>query len=113
MRPSAGGTSSAAKNPLLIGIGKDGEPEGYAVDAQRALFYTNLEDRDRTLAIDVQEPDADAALAVVEEVLSSDLRTAARFTVVDIDEEDPSLYCTSCNAKRSKDCVCGPIAENH
>ncbi len=29
----------------------DGEPEGYAVDSARGRFYTNLEDKDRTLAI--------------------------------------------------------------
>jgi DNA-binding beta-propeller fold protein YncE len=32
----------------------DGDPEGVAVDAARGLFYTNVEDRDRTLAIDVR-----------------------------------------------------------
>jgi hypothetical protein len=32
----------------------EGEPEGYAVDDARGLFYTNLEDKDRTLAIDVK-----------------------------------------------------------
>ncbi|HVV53543.1 MAG TPA: hypothetical protein VHO06_28055 [Polyangia bacterium] len=32
----------------------DGDPEGVAVDAARGVFYTNLEDRDRTLAIDVR-----------------------------------------------------------
>jgi DNA-binding beta-propeller fold protein YncE len=32
----------------------DGDPEGYAVDGARGLFYTNLEDKDRTLAIDVK-----------------------------------------------------------
>ena len=31
-----------------------GEPEGYAVDAVRGVFFTNLEDADRTLAIDVR-----------------------------------------------------------
>jgi len=31
----------------------DGEPEGYAVDDKRGIFYTNLEDKDRTLAIDL------------------------------------------------------------
>lgn len=35
-----------AKLPL------EGEPEGYAVDDARGIFYTNLEDKDRTLAID-------------------------------------------------------------
>jgi DNA-binding beta-propeller fold protein YncE len=31
----------------------DGGPEGFAVDAKRHWFYTNLEDKDLTLAIDV------------------------------------------------------------
>jgi DNA-binding beta-propeller fold protein YncE len=29
----------------------DGEPEGFAVDDERHLFFTNLEDKDRTLVI--------------------------------------------------------------
>jgi DNA-binding beta-propeller fold protein YncE len=32
----------------------DGDPEGLAVDQTRGLFYTNLEDHDRTLAIDAK-----------------------------------------------------------
>jgi DNA-binding beta-propeller fold protein YncE len=32
----------------------DGEPEGYAVDDARGIFFTNLEDKDRTLAIDIK-----------------------------------------------------------
>ena len=32
----------------------EGNPEGYAVDAGRGRFYTNLEDEDRTLAIDLK-----------------------------------------------------------
>jgi putative pyrroloquinoline-quinone-binding quinoprotein len=40
--------------PKLAGSVKlEGDPEGYAVDDGRGLFYTNLEDRDRTLRIDV------------------------------------------------------------
>jgi DNA-binding beta-propeller fold protein YncE len=35
----------------------EGEPEGYAVDDERGLFYTNLEDKDRTLAIDIKGHD--------------------------------------------------------
>src|SRR5262249_8592801 len=31
-----------------------GQPEGYAVDDRRGIFYTNLEDKDVTLAIDVR-----------------------------------------------------------
>jgi DNA-binding beta-propeller fold protein YncE len=31
----------------------DGEPEGFAPDNSRGRFYTNLEDKDRTLAIDL------------------------------------------------------------
>ena len=32
----------------------EGNPEGFAVDANRARFYTNLEDKDKTLAIDLR-----------------------------------------------------------
>ncbi|HWU87847.1 MAG TPA: hypothetical protein VN253_11255, partial [Kofleriaceae bacterium] len=32
----------------------DGEPEGFAVDGTRGRFYTNLEDKDLTLAIDLK-----------------------------------------------------------
>jgi DNA-binding beta-propeller fold protein YncE len=32
----------------------DGQPEGFAVDAPRGRFYTNLEDKDRTLAVDLR-----------------------------------------------------------
>ena len=32
----------------------NGEPEGYAVDEARGLFFTNLEDEDSTLAIDIR-----------------------------------------------------------
>jgi hypothetical protein len=35
-------------------IGLGGQPEGFAVDDGRGIFYTNLEDKDRTLAIDVK-----------------------------------------------------------
>ena len=38
--------------PAVIKL--EGEPEGYAVEVGRGLFYTNLENRDRTLAIDVK-----------------------------------------------------------
>jgi DNA-binding beta-propeller fold protein YncE len=31
-----------------------GDPEGYAVDVTKGIFYTNLEDKDRTLAVDVK-----------------------------------------------------------
>jgi DNA-binding beta-propeller fold protein YncE len=31
----------------------DGSPEGYAVDDAHGIFFTNLEDKDKTLAIDV------------------------------------------------------------
>src|ERR1700687_6109308 len=33
-------------------IALDGQPEGFAVDDKRGVFYTNLEDKDRTLGID-------------------------------------------------------------
>src|SRR5262249_50503370 len=35
-------------------IAFEGDPEGYAVDDGRGIFYTNLEDKDRTLAVDVK-----------------------------------------------------------
>ena len=38
----------------LATIKLDGAPEGYAVDDGRGLFYTNLEDKDRTLVIDIK-----------------------------------------------------------
>ena len=45
---------STPKAPKLAGsIKLDGDPEGYAVDDAHGLFYTNLEDKDRTLRIDV------------------------------------------------------------
>jgi DNA-binding beta-propeller fold protein YncE len=46
----------ASKPPVIkpkLTIKIDGDPEGYAIDASRGLFYTNVEDKDRTLAIDV------------------------------------------------------------
>jgi DNA-binding beta-propeller fold protein YncE len=45
---------STPKTPKLAGsITLEGDPEGYAVDDKRGLFYTNLEDKDKTLRIDV------------------------------------------------------------
>lgn len=43
------GTTLHEKTKLTF----DGDPEGFAVDAKRHRFYTNLEDKDRTLAIDL------------------------------------------------------------
>jgi len=44
-----------AKAPRQIAdIKVDGSPEGFAVDEARGIFYTNLEDKDRTLAIDLR-----------------------------------------------------------
>jgi DNA-binding beta-propeller fold protein YncE len=40
--------------PRLAGRIALAHPEGYAVDAGRGLFYTNLEEADRTVAIDVR-----------------------------------------------------------
>jgi DNA-binding beta-propeller fold protein YncE len=46
--------SVAGTPPAVVGkIKLEGAPEGYAVDDGRGLFYTNLEDKDRTLTIDV------------------------------------------------------------
>ena len=42
------------QSPRPATIKIDGDPEGLAVDAARGLFYTNLEDKDRTLAIDAK-----------------------------------------------------------
>ena len=35
-------------------IALDGQPEGFAVDNRRGVFFTNLEDKDRTLTIDLR-----------------------------------------------------------
>src|SRR5207237_3885075 len=41
--------------PRLAGtIATSGVPEGYAVDIRKGIVYTNLEDADRTLAIDAR-----------------------------------------------------------
>jgi DNA-binding beta-propeller fold protein YncE len=45
--------SRPAAPALGTSIRLEGGPEGYAVDDGRGLFYTNLEDKDRTLRIDV------------------------------------------------------------
>ncbi len=45
-------SGKGAAPPAAIKI--DGDPEGYVVDAARGLFYTNVEDKDRTLEIDVR-----------------------------------------------------------
>jgi DNA-binding beta-propeller fold protein YncE len=47
------GVSGKTPGPLTT-IALDGAPEGYAVDDTHGVFYTNLEDKDRTLAIDVR-----------------------------------------------------------
>jgi DNA-binding beta-propeller fold protein YncE len=39
--------------PKLV-VKTSGDPEGYAVDSRRGIFYTNLEDKNRTLAIDIK-----------------------------------------------------------
>ena len=44
------GTTLAQKTKLTF----PGNPEGYAVDAKRNRFYTNLEDKDRTVAVDLK-----------------------------------------------------------
>jgi len=44
----------AAKALAVKGkISLEGSPEGFAVDSVRGVFYTNLEDKDRTLTIDI------------------------------------------------------------
>jgi DNA-binding beta-propeller fold protein YncE len=46
-------TASPGALRLAGKIALEGEPEGFAVDDARGIFYTNLEDKDRTLAIDI------------------------------------------------------------
>jgi DNA-binding beta-propeller fold protein YncE len=46
----ARGANLTAKGKMPL----EGEPEGYAVDPRRGVFYTNLRDKDVTLAIDVR-----------------------------------------------------------
>jgi len=43
-----------AKLERKLVIKTEGGPEGYAVDATHGLLYTNLEDKNRTLAIDIK-----------------------------------------------------------
>ena len=46
--------SNAGTLTLKARVSLEGSPEGYAVDDGRGIFYTNLEDKDRTLSIDVR-----------------------------------------------------------
>ena len=46
--------SAAASPKHKTKIKLAGAPEGFAVDDARGMFYTNLEDKDRTLAIDIR-----------------------------------------------------------
>ncbi len=46
--------STPAQPVAKATIKLDGEPEGFAVDDQHGVFFTNLEDKDETLAIDVK-----------------------------------------------------------
>ncbi len=46
--------SNARRPTQKSRIALPGEPEGYAVDEGRGLFFTNLEDKDKTLVIDVR-----------------------------------------------------------
>jgi DNA-binding beta-propeller fold protein YncE len=54
---------SAGKPGAPAVVKLDGAPEGYAVDGARGVFYTNLEDKDRTLAIDVRTRKVTATFA--------------------------------------------------
>ncbi len=47
--------SSPAEPRVAHVIATGGQPEGYAVDGGRGLFYTNLEDEDATLVFDVRK----------------------------------------------------------
>jgi hypothetical protein len=46
-------TNEQNLQPKLV-IKTEGAPEGYAVDDARGFFFTNLEDKNRTLAIDIK-----------------------------------------------------------
>jgi len=46
--------ANASALPVKTKIKFEGEPEGFAVDDARGVFYTNLEDKDRTLAVDLK-----------------------------------------------------------
>jgi len=46
--------SSPAKLSIKTKVALDGEPEGYGIDEKRGLFFTNLEDKNKTLAVDVK-----------------------------------------------------------
>jgi len=47
---AVGGKTPAASSSIKL----EGDPEGYAIDAARGIFFTNLEDKNRTLAIDLK-----------------------------------------------------------
>lgn len=46
--------SKPAKLKISGKITLEGKPEGYAIDAGRGVFYTNLEDKDKTLVVDAR-----------------------------------------------------------
>jgi DNA-binding beta-propeller fold protein YncE len=46
--------AAAGRLTVTARIGLPGAPEGFAVDDARGVFFTNLEDRDRTLVIDLR-----------------------------------------------------------
>jgi DNA-binding beta-propeller fold protein YncE len=46
--------ADATAGKLVATIKTGGAPEGYAVDQVGGVFYTNLEDKDKTLAIDIR-----------------------------------------------------------
>lgn len=46
--------SVPSKLAIKATIALEGAPECYAIDEARGIFYTNLEDKDRTLAIDLK-----------------------------------------------------------
>jgi hypothetical protein len=46
-------SKSDTLRPKIV-IRTEGNPEGYAVDGRRGIFYTNLEDKSRTLGIDIK-----------------------------------------------------------
>lgn len=54
--------STPAKLKAKTKITLDGQPEGYAVDEAHGIFFTNLEDKDQTVSIDVKTHKVTATL---------------------------------------------------
>lgn len=67
---------------LKLKIPLDGSAEGYAVDNQRGLFYTNIEEAGKTVAIDVRSHKVVAEWKVHDDLQGLTLDTARGFLFV-------------------------------